>query len=329
MNRAVIVACALAFGGTAIEADAKPRATKRAKKKVRAKKPRPVPIATEPVVIVEPLVPEQVVAKPTEPLAADPPMETEVTVDPASEVHASVSAPSRAPRFRISIDDGPIQRRLRYVDDWKTDGQTVRDYDLVANAIGVSVSVRPLSSLPAEVYVRGELVVGVSGSQGPDAEVYSTRSSELQLGVLFGGYLGPVRTAVSLAGGQHQFEIADEMSERGELVPDTRYRYTRLGGIAGVPLGGRVQVIGDVGYRMLMTSGSLASEAWFPWASGDGVDASLGVEVRVTTMLNAYMRGSVRRYFFAMNPEPGDALVVGGAIDQYLGVAAGLSLAIH
>jgi hypothetical protein len=338
VKTALLLASALVLVGGSIEVDAKPRAKRAkvrpAKKAKKAKKPpkvTPAPeveVAPTPAPEPEPVV---VVAPPVEPTPA-PVTETVETVEPASaeaEVTVAVEPAPRVRRVRISVDDGPVMRQLRYVDDWATDGNTVRDYDLVANAIGVSVAARPLLAVPAELYARGELVIGVSGSQGPDDEVYSTRSSEIQLGALLGGTLGRVNAGIAIAAGQHSFTIADEMSTRGELVPDTRYRYVRLGGAVGVPLGSRVNVTADAGYRMLTTSGDLASTTWFPWATGDGVDASLGVDVRVTQTIHAYVRGSVRRYFFAMNPEPGDALVVGGAIDQYLGLAAGLGFAIH
>jgi hypothetical protein len=345
MKTALLLASALVFVGGSIEVDAKPRAktaktakkAKKAKKPTRAKKPAKAPpvepsapdpapaeiAETAAVVEVAPTPVPEPVAEP----AAEPAAES--VVDSSVELAVAASPAPRVRRVRISIDDGPVMRQLRYVDDWATDGNTVRDYDLVANAIGVSVAARPLLAVPAELYARGELVIGVSGSQGPDDEVYSTRSSEIQFGALLGGTLGRVNAGIAIAAGQHSFTIADEMSTRGELVPDTRYRYVRLGGAVGVPLGSRVNVTADAGYRMLTTSGDLASTTWFPWATGDGVDASLGVDVRVTQTIHAYVRGSVRRYFFAMNPEPGDALVVGGAIDQYLGLAAGLGFAIH
>jgi hypothetical protein len=338
VKNTILLASVLVLVGGALDVEAKPRA-KRAKvrakaKKVKAPKPAP-PVSAEPPstsaldAVAEPA------AQPTTPApeerASEPAEAPAETSEPAVEASASVTvatAPS-VQRVRISIDDGPVMRRLRYVDDWATDGNTVRDYDLVANAIGVSVAVRPLPELPAELYARGELVVGVSGSQGPNDDVYATRSSELQFGALLGGSIGRVHTAIAIAAGQHSFTIADEMSTHGELVPDTRYRYTRLGGAIGVPLGSRIHLLADAGYRMLSTSGDLASTTWFPWATGDGVDAMLAVDVRVTRTIHAYVRGSVRRYFFAMNPEPGDALVVGGAVDQYLGLAAGLGFAIH
>ncbi len=351
--KTLLVASALLLVAGTVEVDAKPRAkqsVKREKKPKKAKAAKKAPkkaakkakaTGQEPVeaVVQEPApeAPETVeqVALPEETgpveAATSVPVSSSEATSDADEiaVTSSAEAPARVQRIRISVDDGPVMRRLRYVDDWASDGQTVRDYDLVANAIGISVVARPVRELPAHVYARGELVVGVSGSQGPDDEVYATRSSEIQVGALLGGTLGRVHTAIAVAFGQHSFSIADEMSTRGELVPDTRYRYTRLGGAIGVPVGERLQVVADAGYRMLSTSGDLASADWFPWASGAGVDASVGADIRVTGAIHAYIRGSVRRYFFAMNPEPGDALVVGGAIDQYLGLAAGLGFAIH
>jgi hypothetical protein len=338
MKVAIVSAALLLGGATVPEVDAKPRTSKRSKAKAkaksarRAKPPVAAPVAPEPAPEPEPApVPEPTPApEPAAAAAALPPRAPAASATPALE--ASVVAPtprsSRASRLELSVDDGPMIRRLRYTDDWARDGQTVRDYDLVANAIGLRLALRPLSRIPVALYASGELITA-SGSRGPDDEVFATRSTELQLGVRIGATLLGVHAALELAAGQHAFAIDDEMSSRGELVPDTSYRYARAGTAAVLPLGARFAVSATAGFRLLSSSGGLAGMGWFPRSTGNGVDGSLGVSFAVTRSIDAFARAHVRHYFFAMNPEPGDALVVGGAIDQYIAGVLGLSLSVR
>ncbi|MBL9016862.1 MAG: hypothetical protein JNL83_21925, partial [Myxococcales bacterium] len=45
-----------------------------------------------------------------------------------------------------------------------------------------------------------------------------------------------------------------------------------------------------------------------------------------TPWLDVQARLDLRRYFFAMNPEPGDPWIAGGATDQYFGGAIGFAV---
>jgi hypothetical protein len=219
-------------------------------------------------------------------------------------------------------------RRLTYRDDWPMDGADVRRYDMLANAVIARLAVRPFGALPGfEILMSGELVTTVPASQGPGNQAYATRSSQLLGGGRYAFDAGLLRAAVEAGVGLHRFAISDEMSSFGELVPDTEYRFARLGAGATFPLGAATANT-SLGYRRLFGTGELTAEQWFPRATGGGVDAMFGCELALTRYVRAHVQTEVRRYFFAMNPEPGDALIVGGALDEYLIVTAGLSLAV-
>ncbi|HUQ08508.1 MAG TPA: hypothetical protein VM261_38720, partial [Kofleriaceae bacterium] len=128
----------------------------------------------------------------------------------------------------------------------------------------------------------------------------------------------------SAAFGQQAFSIDDEQMVE-ELVPDVTYRYARGGLDLAVPRG-RWTWMARGGWRQLVSVGELKD--WFPRTTGNGLDASLGAGLRVTRWLSAYARADVRHYFFAMNPEPGDERVAGGAVDTFLGGAVGLAVTI-
>jgi hypothetical protein len=225
------------------------------------------------------------------------------------------------PRWMVAVEERPFYRRLRWNDDLN---QVLRRYDLAANAVGVGVGVRMNGFV---IGASGEVVVGVSGSRTSDGMSYATSSSEVSAGIGYGTRVGGVEVGVSAAYGEHRFAIDDEAMLE-ELVPDVTYRWVR-GGVEGSrPMGKRWSLMVRGGWRYLLSTGEMSGEAWFPRATGQGVDGAVGVNVRLTTWLGAYARADVRHYFFAMNPEPGDAVIAGGAVDSYLGGAVGFAVSI-
>lgn len=232
----------------------------------------------------------------------------------------------RSPMFTISVDERPFYRRLRWNDDYD---DVLRRYDLAANAVGVTVAARPLRAVPsAYVQLGGELAVGINGSRTDDGMEYATSASEWSAtaGLTFG--LAGMDVGVAAAFGEHRFSIDGDEGMGGELIPDVTYRYARGGLELRRPLGGRLAVTGRAGYRHLLGTGDLGNDAWFPRSSGKGLDGSAGVQLRMTSWLAMYARAEVRHYFFAMNPEPGDELIAGGAVDSFLGGAIGVSVLV-
>lgn len=239
-------------------------------------------------------------------------------------VTASVSRPQRAHRaIVISVEERPFWRRLRYNDDLD---DRLRPSDLVANAVGVGASWRPLQILRnVSIVGRGELAVGVNGSRTSDGTAYSTSSSEWNLGIGFDVAIASARVGVVATYGEQRFSLDDE-AQMMELIPDVTYRFARAGLVVGVPLASRWDLSVTSGWRQLFGMGGMTEAMWFPRASGAGIDGSAGIAFHVTPWLAVQARVDLRRYFFAMNPEPGDPWIAGGATDQYLGGAIGLAV---
>jgi hypothetical protein len=278
--------------------------------------------ADEPVAQLEPVEPKPDPvdrAAPQQVTAERPPTPTSTSTPTSTTVEIR---PGQA-RWAVSVDERPFYRRLRWNDDLN---QVLRRYDLAANAVGVGVGVRPWRN-GFVVGVSGEMVVGVSGSKTSDGMSYATSSSEVSGGVGYGFRIGQTGVGVSAAYGEHRFSIDDEAMLE-ELVPDVTYRWVR-GGLEGSrPMGKRWSLVARGGWRYLLGTGEMNGDAWFPRATGQGVDGGLGVNVRLTKWLGAYARADVRHYFFAMNPEPGDEVIAGGAVDSYLGGAVGIAVSI-
>jgi hypothetical protein len=48
----------------------------------------------------------------------------------------------------------------------------------------------------------------------------------------------------------------------------------------------------------------------------------MGAAFEIASGFEARLEGSYRRFFYAMNPRPGDPFVAGGALDEFWGAEA-------
>jgi len=280
------------------------------------------PTKTAPAVATAPATTTATVATAEPAATSSRPVSTRTLDD--SNLVVSASPSRREPRtVTISVEERPFWRRLRYNDDID---ERLRPSDLAANAVAISASWRPLKKARyLELMLRGERAVGVNGSRTPDGTELKTSTSEWAIGAGYDIPIKSVRITIAVAYGEHRFAIADEM-QPAELVPDTTYRFGRAGLAVSVPLTARLDLTIGGGWRQLLGTGDLTGDAWFPRATGNGIDAGAGITLHATRWLAFHARVDLRRYFFAMNPEPGDTWIAGGAADQYFGGAIGASV---
>jgi hypothetical protein len=268
------------------------------------------------------------------PPAAAPAPEAAVAAAPAPEPTSdevavtAAAAPRRrtasVPWLELAVAGRPFLRTLRYRDDYE---ERLRPYDLAAPAAAVSAVWRPGASWYA-VHADLELAVGVSGSRTTDGMTYPTSSSEWSAGLRGEIPTGAWLWIADASYGEHRFAVDDDaMGE--ELVPDVTYRWLRAGFGTSVPVARKLRVDAGGGWRQLLGTGDLATEAWFPRIQGNGIDAHLGGTYRAAGAVSLFLRADLRRYFFAMRPEVGDPLIVGGAVDQYLSISAGLVISLR
>jgi hypothetical protein len=130
--------------------------------------------------------------------------------------------------------------------------------------------------------------------------------------------LGRHDLGVSASYGQHTFTIEDDEV----LLPDVKYGYLRPAvdgrfrfgkGLAGFSLG----------YRNVLSAGQIQDDDWYPNADAGGIDLGVFGGYTPTGSYDLMAGVDLRRYFFSLNPEPGDTRIAGGAVDQYLGVWLG------
>ena len=238
------------------------------------------------------------------------------------------AAPRRAaelPRLRVAIDQRPFWRRLRFNDDFRL---VTRAYDLVADAIGGELAVRPVAALPRlEVTATAQLAIAVKGSRTRDGTAYATSASEWAAGLGYALTTGATRVTARAGYGEQRLHVDDDPAPGPELVPDVTYRYARLALEGERRVAPRWRVTAAAGGRYLLDTGDLAGADFFPRITGYGVDGALGGAYQ-RGRFTLFARAEVRHYFFAMNPEVGDAMIVGGAVDTFLTTTLGVAMVV-
>jgi hypothetical protein len=106
-------------------------------------------------------------------------------------------------------------------------------------------------------------------------------------------------------------------------VAAVRYRYIR-GGVEGRFPIGPVGVFLGAAYRLVLSGGPVANR--FPHSSIGGIDGRLGAAIPLGKSGFEFVAlARYERYFYNMHSKPEDALVAGGAVDQFFGGDLGFS----
>ncbi len=108
-----------------------------------------------------------------------------------------------------------------------------------------------------------------------------------------------------------------------EALPSVHYEYLRAGLDGRYTIHGDLSISASFGYRDVMSTGDFGG--LFPRASVGGVDASLGVAEQVAKGLELSLEIEYARFFYSLQPQPGDQYVAGGALDEMASLSLGLS----
>lgn len=193
-----------------------------------------------------------------------------------------------------------------------------------------------LDWFPAAHFSEGVLAnVGLTGSYsriflvktlGPTGEEYGTGASDLAAGLMVRLPLGPAEAALSVRYGRQDFTLTS--AQGGEApFPDVSYRYITPDVRLRLGLGQRWRVYGRAAWLVIQDSGELASENYFPRQSVGAAEGELALGLLLAPAWELRLGADYRRYFFDLEPEPGDPLVAGGALDEYL--TGTVTLAFH
>lgn len=205
-------------------------------------------------------------------------------------------------------------------------GRSLRPYRLdLAPAPAIEVAFYPggrlIEGLPANFglafsYERAfGLASVVANSSG--AVTFPTTTQALQLGAQ--GRYGFDRVLLTgrLGYGLRSFTISDAVGQSKPLVPSVSYGHVVAQGGARFTLTDSFLLEAGLGFRGVLSRGELATDSYFPGASGNGLTASFGLVVPVAG-LEAKLGFELERYSFALHQDAPDLAT--SAVDQFVGV---------
>jgi hypothetical protein len=228
------------------------------------------------------------------------------------------------PWLRVEAEGGVLHRELTYTDDLFL---VLRDYTLPAAfvarlgvelGLGALFGVEPTAGLT--LFARGEWAPGVRSNAG--SEAFPTRVWALDGAVRWWFRVAPVSFGPEVGYQRTVFELRDADSgvQRPD-VPTLAVDALRLGALIRADVGLGLYGTLRGAYLLPFDVGEMDDAGWFPRAQAHGLD--LEVEVGWgNELVEVAVVGAWRRWAYAMNPEPGDARVAGGAADDTL-VASG------
>ncbi len=272
--------------------------------------------------------PEETLSAETDSEATDSEEEAATEEEEDEDVDAPRDPSARPSPLEVLAGVRAFSRNYRYSDDLF---RSLRSYKLgAAPAAFIGVRWYPVAHFSGGAASHVGLVGGYERgfalkSQVEGGEELTTKMQQWYAGLRYRIPLGRHEVGAEGSYGRHTFQIEDDPA--APLVPDVDYGFMRLGLDARVRVD-RVLLGAHFGYRYLLGTGELGSDAWFPGASGGAVDAGLFAGYEFVTGIALVAGFDFRRYFFSLNPEPGDTFVAGGAVDEYLSGWGGFAFRI-
>jgi len=261
--------------------------------------------------------------------------------DPDADVSATAAPPEAAGGGRwleLAVGARGLSRNLTY-NDQVSPG--LRQYQLpMGPAVVANIAFYPLalaSSGPAAgIGIVADIEQSVATSSQlaadgtfPNGATFPTSTHEFSGGLRYRIPVGTAQIGVAVTGGEHAFWfVSGDGADRNQLeIPNAAYQFVRGGVDARVWVTPEFSVGAGAGYRYVLNHAGPVNQD-FPHLSVAGVDAGVRAAYAFTSTIEARLQGDVRRYFYDMHSIRGDALIAGGAVDQYLSVAFLLALTL-
>jgi hypothetical protein len=214
-------------------------------------------------------------------------------------------------------------RHFSYVDRVTT---SLRSYDLLAAPlVGVHGELCPFSrtSVPVlkDFSVSGDyrLAFGLSSTDSAGDSV-STSWSSFDIGARERVHLNE-SLALGLHGGYGQNAYTFGAVSEDTALPGVQYRFIAGGLDARLTLP-RLSLYLSGSYLGVLSAAPTGT--YFPRATVGGVEGTIGAAYSLAYGFELSLEIAYTRFFYSMNPEPGDAYVAGGALDQMGRGALGL-----
>jgi hypothetical protein len=218
-------------------------------------------------------------------------------------------------------------------------GAGLREYSLpLGPAFEVEGTWYPLAhfmgGIPANIGIDGTLVyafaIESTSCEGPrdgegncpemSVKTFPTSSVAWSLGGRFRIPFDEHEGYFQLAYGTQSFRIeAIDVMNPAPDVPDVDYGFLRAG-LGGRFVLGPVSVEPRFAFLLMLGTGQLEEDAWFPNSGGAGMEAMLRLGVAILPFLELQASFNYQRFGFSLDPADDAALnrVAGGALDQYI-----------
>lgn len=278
--------------------------------------------------------------RPTEPAAASESKDGPVAPPPdgrADPAPATIPEPDRGAAAPASSGDGALlsaqaalgvgMRHFSYVQRVTS---TLRPYNLGAAPLAaLSAAVYPLSFTGVPV-LRD---LGLTGEYARAFAVSSQDSGGTSIGTTWQSFdvaateriaLGrAVLVNLSLGYGGDDFQFQQALSGATAALPSVAYRFVRAGADVHVTFLSAFTAFAGGSYLDILDSGYTAQ--LFPRESVGGVEGHLGASYDLTKSWQASVSAAYTRFYYSVNPVPGDNSVAGGALDEQTRVLAALA----
>ena len=247
------------------------------------------------------------------------------------------SVPSGRPWLDFELGMGGLNRNLTF-------SQSVTP-GLLAYKLGVG----PIAVANVVMYPLDPLVGGLLGNIGLEIAIqqgFAISSTLTSNGMsttfpsVVHDYAGGARYRIPFAAdddvylsataGEDAFTFTGRSATNVLESPDTVYHYVRPGlGLDLAIVGGLSVALGG-GYRVVLNHGGpqFHSSQFFPRSNVAGADAELELRYALSNRFQVRAGLEWRRYWFALNTQPGDTFIAQGAVDQSFAFTARIAILI-
>jgi hypothetical protein len=256
---------------------------------------------------------------------------SETTVEDRTSRLEEQPAPRGVPHAVLSARAGYMHRALEYSSDIynRLRAPTTNNWVYRFDA-GFYPFARPLKE-------RLSIIGSYEGSLG--GSVYDERSdsdfgvgfSEWSAGLRFRQPLGEHELGIQATAGN----LTSGLDESSGVTGVPEISYTLLSPSVDVALNfGAFSLRSSLTYQYSVGGfGEISNSDWFPHMEGNGYEAQLGLDYRLSSSVTLQGSGTWRRFVLDMNSRPEDAVggkseVAGGAVDQYLSGYFGLKFTL-
>jgi hypothetical protein len=169
-----------------------------------------------------------------------------------------------------------------------------------------------------------EQAVGISSTDKTTGDLYTTSSMRFRAGALFALPIDRFTLGAHAGWSMQSFGFSATSTGSAPVarvnIPNVRYGAIRAGLTGAVEIIKPLSVELGLAYQGVLSSGEIGSATYFQHAQVGGADFTLSVAYRIIPNLEARLTAEYQRYWFTLNPNPGDPWIAGGALDEYKSV---------